>query len=97
MANSVSRVLFVLFCSAVAATAVADETLRCGGKIIMVGMTQSEVLKYCGEPTSKTAEEQNVRGGKQVTGTTQVLRWTYDAYNAKHVLVFDQDKLIAIE
>ena len=97
MTSSVSRVFLVLFANVVGATAVADDSFRCGGKIIDVGMTQSEVLKYCGDPTSKAVEEQDVRSGKQVVGKTQVQRWTYDAYSAKRVLVFDQEKLIAIE
>ena len=78
--------------------AVAD-TMRCGSKIISVGMTAAEVLKYCGEPTTREVEEHDVRSGNRVVGTTQLNRWTYDRGTSgkPKVLEFDQDKLLSIE
>ena len=73
-----------------------DLTLRCGSKLITVGMTEAEVTKHCGQPASKEVEDQDVRSGNRVVGTTQVQRWTYKHYGATRVLVFDQDKLISI-
>ena len=77
--------------------AVADDTFRCGNRLIEPGMTGPEVLELCGEPTSKTVEVQDVRSGNQVVGKTEVQRWTYASYSATRVLVFDQDTLKAIE
>lgn len=79
--------------------ALADDTVRCGNKIVSIGMTAAEVLKYCGEPTSREVEEQDVRSGGRVVGKTQLNRWTYDRgfVGKSKVLEFDQDRLIAIK
>jgi len=77
--------------------AAADDTFRCGNRLIEPGMTRVEVLQICGEPTSKTVEVQDVRSGTRVVGKTEVQRWTYASYSATRVLVFDQDTLKAIE
>ena len=73
-----------------------DLTLRCGSKLITVGMTAAEVTKHCGQPASREVEDQDVRSGNRVVGTTQMQRWTYKHYGATRVLVFDQDKLLSI-
>jgi hypothetical protein len=77
--------------------AIADDTFRCGNRLIERGITQAEVLALCGEPTSKTVEVQDVRSGSRVVGRTEMQRWTYEAYSATRVLVFDQNTLKAIE
>jgi hypothetical protein len=77
--------------------AAADDTFRRGNRLIEPGMTRSEVLSACGEPTSKTVEVQDVRSGTRVVGKTEVQRWTYESYSTTRVLVFDQDTLKAIE
>lgn len=79
--------------------AMADDSLRCGSKIVRVGMTAQEVLKYCGEPTTKEVEDHVVRSGARAVGTTQLNRWTYDRGSAgkPKVLEFDQDRLISIK
>jgi Protein of unknown function (DUF2845) len=79
-------------------TATADGPFRCGSKIIDVGMTQAEVLEYCGAPTMKRTEIQDVRGpNNRVLGTTEIHRWTYESYSATRALVFVEDKLQSIE
>jgi predicted ABC-class ATPase len=91
--------LIALICLASSRAALADDTLRCGNKIIDIGMTAAEVLKYCGEPSSREVEEHDVRSGGRVVGKTQLNRWIYKrgfAHKSK-VLEFDQDKLIAID
>ncbi len=75
----------------------ADETARCGSKIIEVGMSQSDVLEHCGEPTAREVEQQAVHQGNRVVGTTPFERWTYSDYSATRVFVFDGDRLIRIE
>jgi hypothetical protein len=77
--------------------ALADDTFRCGNRLIEPGITRAEVLKLCGEPTSKTVEVQDVRSGTRVVGSTEVQRWTYASYSTTRVLVFDQDTLKVIE
>jgi hypothetical protein len=76
----------------------ANETLRCGSKIVKTGMSMDEVLQYCGEPTTKEIEEHDVRSGNRVTGTTQLHIWTYNrgSGQAPAVLQFDVDKLMSI-
>lgn len=79
--------------------ALAADTLRCGNKIVKVGMTAAEVLKYCGKPTSQEVEEHDVLSRGRVVGKTQLNRWTYSrgTVGKPKVLEFDQDKLIAIK
>jgi hypothetical protein len=79
------------------AAAAADDSFRCGSKLIVAGMTQAEVLSHCGEPSSRSEEVQDVRSGNRVVGKTTQHRWTYDSYRTTRVLVFDQDRLISIQ
>ena len=92
-----SVVFLLVFLSGIE-IAVAD-TMRCGSKIVTVGMTAADVLKYCGQPTSKEVEEHDIRSGNRVIGTTQLNRWTYSrgSVGKPKVLEFDQDKLISIK
>jgi hypothetical protein len=90
------RLLALTACLAAAAPAVADENFRCGSKLIVTGMTQTEVLQLCGTPLSKSEEMVPVRSGNQVVGETKTYRWTYESYGATRVLVFDLDVLKSI-
>jgi hypothetical protein len=91
--------LIALFASVLVCSlpALAADSTRCESKVVTVGMTQAEILEYCGEPTAREVEEQPVRAGHIVTGTTTVERWTYESYSATRVFVFDQDRLVSIE
>jgi len=93
--TAVIRLILTIVLGLATATAGAD-SMRCGGKVISIGMSMSEVLQYCGEPASKEIEEHDVRSGNRVTGTTQLHRWTYSDYSRVRVLEFDQDKLLSI-
>jgi hypothetical protein len=75
------------------------ETLRCGSKIVDVGMSMAEVQKYCGNPSSKTVEEHDVRAGNRVVGKTQLHIWRYNRSSGQRaaVLEFDRDKLMSIK
>jgi hypothetical protein len=92
---------FILIAMAclLSANAAAEESLRCGNKIVTIGMTSAEVLKYCGKPTSTEVEEHDVRSGGRVVGKTQLNRWIYKrgTTGKPKVLEFDQDKLISIQ
>jgi len=92
-----SRTLVALLAVLPLAQSAADDGFHCGSKIIEIGMTQAEVLKHCGAPTAKATESVPVRSGNQVVGTTQSQRWTYDSWGATRVLLFDQDRLVAIQ
>jgi hypothetical protein len=74
-----------------------DGDFRCGSHIVTTGMTQAQVLEYCGEPASKDVEDVDVRSGNRVVGRTAVWRWTYVANGVSRVLVFDQQTLKSIE
>ncbi len=91
------RGVALLLTSAFVAPVGADSAFRCGSKLIEIGMSQDDVLSHCGEPMTRADETQPVRSGPQVTGTTVVSRWTYESYRGSRVLVFDADKLMAIE
>lgn len=79
------------------ATATADDTTRCGGRVISAGMSKSDVQDACGAPTSVEDVTQPVRAGNQVVGQTVQSRWTYATDTVTRVFVFDQDRLISIE
>ena len=78
--------------------AVAEDTLRCGSKIVRTGMTMADVKKYCGNPTSTAVEVQNVRAGRRVVGTTEIHTWIYRRSSGQRtaVLQFDQGTLKTI-
>ncbi len=78
--------------------AIAEDTLRCGSKIVRTGMTMAEVKKYCGNPTSTAVEVQDVRSGPRVVGTTEIHTWTYRRTSGQRtaILLFDQGELKSI-
>ena len=97
--NTMNRMWFLILSACLfTAKVAAEDTVRCGSKIVRVGMTSAEVLKYCGEPSSREVEEHDVRSGGRVVGTTQLHIWTYKRGTVGNpkILEFDQDKLIAI-
>ena len=81
-----------------ATSVVAEDTLRCGGKIVQTGMTMEEVKKYCGNPSSTAIEEQDVHAGPRVVGKTQIHFWRYNRASGQRtaLLEFDQQKLMSI-
>ena len=80
------------------ATTSNADTLRCGSKIVQTGMTMAKVKKYCGNPSSTSIEEQDVRSGPRVVGTTEIHTWRYRRSSMQRtaVLEFDQEKLMSI-
>jgi hypothetical protein len=89
-------IFILLFFSATISS--AQDTLRCGSKIVKTGMSMDDVLKYCGMPDSKEIEEHDVRSGNRVTGVTEMHIWTYNrgSSGAPAVLEFDVEKLMSI-
>ena len=78
--------------------AAAEDTLRCGNKIVRTGMTMAEVKKYCGNPSSTAVEVHDVRAGPRVVGKTEFHIWTYLRSSGQRtaILRFDQDQLKSI-
>lgn len=74
------------------------ESLRCGSKIVDIGINMDDVKKYCGSPSSSSIEEQDVRSGNRVVGTTQIHIWRYKRSSGQRtaILEFDQNKLRSI-
>ena len=97
MQSVLRRLLAVTACLAAASPAFADDSFRCGSKLIVIGMTQAEVLRLCGPPESTSEESLPVRSGNQVVGETKTYLWTYESYGAIRVLMFDQDVLKSIK
>jgi hypothetical protein len=79
-------------------TARAEDTLRCGSKIVRTGMTSADVRKFCGKPSATEVEVHDVRSGGRVVGKTELNIWTYNRASGQNaaVLEFDQDKLLSI-
>ncbi len=89
--------IFASMAISAAVPVMADGNFRCGARLVEPGVSTAEVLALCGEPTSRSVEEQDVHSGNRVVGKTTVQRWTYESYSAKRVLVFDADVLKSIE
>ena len=96
MLRATSLLILSAFFLMVAGEVRAD-TMRCGSTVITVGMSMSDVLRYCGEPSSKEVEDHDVRSGGRIVGKTQLHRWTYASYSNVRVLEFDQEKLLSIK
>ena len=79
-------------------SAAADDTLRCGSKIVRIGMTMTEVKKYCGNPSSTSIEEHDVHAGPRVVGKTEIHTWRYNRASGQRtaVLEFDLEQLKSI-
>lgn len=88
--------LTILLCAAVPVA--AQDTLRCGPKIVQIGMTMAEVKEYCGNPSSTTIEQQDVRAGPRVVGKTEIHIWRYERLSGQRTAVveFDQRELRSI-
>jgi len=89
---------FTLLAILLVATSASAETLRCGSKIVDVGMSMDQVRKFCGKPSSTSVEEQDVRAGNRVVGKTQLHIWRYNRSSGQRtaILEFDQEKLMSI-
>jgi hypothetical protein len=67
-----------------AANPAHGETIGCGSWLVDASVTVEELVRKCGEPASKRAEEQDVRvrspydSSTRVIGTTVTEYWTYD-------------------
>lgn len=92
-----STAWMLLLAAALPAGTHADETFRCGGRLIEPGMTRTEVRALCGVPTREVEEVQDVRSAGRLVGKTTLHRWTYENYSQVRVLVFDQETLKSIE
>ncbi|HYL69767.1 MAG TPA: DUF2845 domain-containing protein [Candidatus Dormibacteraeota bacterium] len=64
-------------------TAVSDEQFRCGQWLVSSDTPVAELLKKCGEPSSKEVSSEDVRtrvagGGTEKIGTATKEVWHYD-------------------
>jgi len=87
-----------------ASSALADDTFRCGSRIVNTGLAKKEVLAMCGEPTERETEEvpvmvRNANGSMRQNGTVIVERWIYSRGNSQFpaLLEFQEGKLKRIE
>jgi len=63
--------------------AASDESFRCGQWLVTSEMPVAELLKKCGEPSSRQVSTEDVRGhvaggGSEKLGTTTKEIWRYD-------------------
>jgi len=88
---------------AIPAVSTGDEQFRCGGSIISVESSVAELLRKCGEPTSRQVSTEDVRahvvgGGTEKLGTTTVEKWRYDRGSRAPMIVTIADgKIQSIE
>jgi hypothetical protein len=82
----------------------AEDTIRCKGSLVTVGMIDAEVVAKCGEPERKDVESVPIRarranGSSQIVGSTQIERWTYDRGPGQFpaLLTFESGKLKSVE
>jgi len=92
------KLLVFVMAVGLATAAQGEDTLRCGSKIVRIGMTDEDVKGYCGQPSSSRIEEQDVRVGGRLIGKTEIHIWRYDraAGQRPAELVFDEGKLKSI-
>lgn len=63
----------------VPSTGICDGYFRCGSWLVSSETSVSELLRKCGEPSSKKVSIQDAHGlYGQKTGTTRVETWRYD-------------------
>ena len=96
--------LMLACAAAFTAPAGAEDTLRCDGSIVTLGMIAEPVIAKCGQPSRREAEDVPIRarsrsGASTVVGATRIERWTYDRGWGKFpaLLTFEQGKLKHIE
>src|SRR5262245_4635345 len=77
--------LLLLACLTLACTSAAKEvhTLRCNGRIIIVGVPAAYVLSECGDPDNQVLQESTARAGtvsghSRIVGLTLSEQWIYD-------------------
>jgi len=83
----------------------SDETFRCGYWFASSDMTVEELLKKCGEPTTRSVEVKDVLvrnkdfGLMTKTGETTIETWTYDrgAHNAPMVVTIIDGRIKSLE
>jgi hypothetical protein len=89
-----------------AASAQADDSLRCNSALVSTGDSSGAVLRKCGEPvirsamgTVKVTDHRVVNASESQSQSTEVLveQWTYGpTYGMYHYLRFEGDKLVKI-
>jgi hypothetical protein len=97
----------VLVALTMPAHADGEETVRCSsGRLVDVGMIDSEVVARCGEPKSRTVEEVPVfnRNPRNRTvaptgDVTRIERWIYERGHGRFeaLLTFENGKLSSID
>ncbi len=76
-------VMMLGVCFAAHPACLADEQFRCGQWVVSQAVSVTELLKKCGEPTSKTSNATDVRvrtskGYVVPNGISTTEVWTYD-------------------
>lgn len=97
--------LLALVCIAHSGTAdAADDTFRCGSKLVSPGLDPDTVVKLCGEPASRRTETvprytRNANGAVLQNGTVTVEYWTYDRGSTQFpaLLKFEEGRLTSVE
>jgi hypothetical protein len=75
--------LICMLAALLPASATSDELFRCGQWLVSAEMPVAELLKKCGEPSSKEVSSEDIRshvvgGGTEKIGTTTKEVWRYD-------------------
>jgi hypothetical protein len=52
-----SKLLWIILLAGMSGTAFANDSFRCGAKIVEMNMSRAEVLERCGPPTVETGDQ----------------------------------------
>jgi len=83
-----------MLCFAGASVVHADDTFRCGTKLVTAGMAREQVISMCGEPSERKSEEvpqmvRNANGSMRQVGTVTIERWTYNRGSSQFPTVLE--------
>lgn len=89
----------------VCTAAPAEEAMRCGNSVVTTPISLEELLRKCGEPTSKEVSTEDIRtAGKpgaasRAIGTTTTEKWTYrsDAQSLPMIVTIIDGRVTKIE
>ena len=91
VAMKFTAVICTLLCVAPSVSE-CDELFRCGSSLVSTELSVAELLRKCGEPTSREVSTQDVRthvvgGGTEKLGTTTTEIWHYGRGSAAAAMV----------
>lgn len=81
------------------AGAMQAQALRCGNQLILKNDSPAKLLKYCGEPTDKAADEKVIKDRAGNKTISKLSRWTYNfgAEDFLYIVTIKAGKIVTID